>query len=510
MSAPPSPSGDGALSARHSPPAALSGLVLGLLVLRLALAAALPLTEDEAYYRLWAEAPAWGYFDHPPMIAWWIWLGERVAGDTALGVRLLPAVASALTSLLVFDLARLAEASPAECRRAVIWYNATLLAAAGGFLAVPDAPAALFWVVSLWAAFKALKGGGWRCWLIVGAAGGLAALSKYSALFLGPGIFVWFLSTRDGRRALTTPGPWLALIVGVALFGGNVLWNANHQWLTFHKQFGRIAPHRFAPRYLLEFVATEALLLNPLVAAFLIRLIGDRPPRHPAQPSAAPFLITSAPFLAYLVIHSLHDRIQAHWPAPVFPSLAIAAAFSASTARGVWVYLRRATPFVGLAACGLALGYVCLPLAGAPLRWDPATPLRDWPRFTRRLETLRRIDGAGWIGTTSYGLASQLMANRTLHAPILQISERDRWQGLRHGVSVDARQSGLIVDLTRRIDPAALRRCFAHVEPLGVIVRGAAGETGKAYAAFLVNGPAGDLLRDGCPLAREAPEPTHS
>ena len=24
------------------------------------------------------------------MIAWWIWLGRQIAGDTALGVRLLP------------------------------------------------------------------------------------------------------------------------------------------------------------------------------------------------------------------------------------------------------------------------------------------------------------------------------------------------------------------------------------------------------------------------------------
>ena len=31
-----------------------------------------PLTEDEAYYRLWSARLQMGYFDHPPMIAWWI------------------------------------------------------------------------------------------------------------------------------------------------------------------------------------------------------------------------------------------------------------------------------------------------------------------------------------------------------------------------------------------------------------------------------------------------------
>ena len=41
-----------------------------LLVLRAVMAGLLPLTADEAYYWLWSQHLAWGYFDHPPMIAW--------------------------------------------------------------------------------------------------------------------------------------------------------------------------------------------------------------------------------------------------------------------------------------------------------------------------------------------------------------------------------------------------------------------------------------------------------
>ena len=59
-------------------------LVLWLLLLslvRLAAAGLVPLTEDEAYYRLWAQHPALGYYDHPPMMAWWIHVGVRLVGD---------------------------------------------------------------------------------------------------------------------------------------------------------------------------------------------------------------------------------------------------------------------------------------------------------------------------------------------------------------------------------------------------------------------------------------------
>lgn len=45
------------------------------------------LANDEAYYHLFAERLAWGYFDHPPVTALLVWLGERLFGGE-LGVRL--------------------------------------------------------------------------------------------------------------------------------------------------------------------------------------------------------------------------------------------------------------------------------------------------------------------------------------------------------------------------------------------------------------------------------------
>jgi hypothetical protein len=503
MSAPPSPSGDAAAAAGEPPGWAwpttdLAGLILGLLLIRLALAGALPLTEDEAYYRLWAQAPAFGYFDHPPMIAWWIWLGVRILGDNPLGVRLLPALACAATSFIVHDLARRVGGSPADARRAALWHNATLLVAAGGFLAVPDAPAAMFWIACLAACVRALRAGSPAWWLAAGAAAGLASLSKYSALFLGPGVLIWLSSTRRGRERLVTPGPWLALLLAAALFGVNVAWNAGHHWLTFAKQFGRVAPHRITLRYVGEFLATQALLLNPLLAIFLGRLaLRRRAAEEPAAPVLA-FVVTSLPFCGYLLAHSLHDRIEAHWPAPVYAPLAIAAALSAASAQGVWRGLRTAVPAFAVAVCLLALGYLSLPMLGAPLRFDPGLPLRGWPSFTRRLETLRLNSGAAWIGTTSYGLAAQLMDQRALGAPVLQISERDRWRGLVHGAWADTSRPGLLVDLRRRIDLPALRRCFGQVTPLTALDRGPPGEKGRPYSVLLVAAPRRDVARDGC------------
>src|SRR6516162_9847409 len=99
-------------------------IALALTAARLLAAGLVPLTEDEAYYRLWAQHLQAGYLDHPPMIAWWIRLGGFIAGDTTLGIRLVPSLATGLTTWLVGDLGRRLGLSEAAALRAALWYNA--------------------------------------------------------------------------------------------------------------------------------------------------------------------------------------------------------------------------------------------------------------------------------------------------------------------------------------------------------------------------------------------------
>ena len=62
-------------------------VILVLIVLRLFAAAVIPLHFDEAYYKLWSEHLAGGYFDHPPAVAFVIRLGTLLAGHGEFGVR---------------------------------------------------------------------------------------------------------------------------------------------------------------------------------------------------------------------------------------------------------------------------------------------------------------------------------------------------------------------------------------------------------------------------------------
>ena len=110
--------------------------LLGLTALRLVVAAWMPLLPDEAYYWVWSRALAPGYFDHPPMVALWIAAGTALAGEGALGVRLLAPSAALLGSLMLARAARDLLPGEETARReagvlAAALLNATLLFGAG-------------------------------------------------------------------------------------------------------------------------------------------------------------------------------------------------------------------------------------------------------------------------------------------------------------------------------------------------------------------------------------------
>ncbi len=464
-------------------------MVAAATLVRLAVAALVPLTEDEAYYRLWSLRPAFGYFDHPPMIAWLVWLGRRLAGDTPLGVRLIPTLATAVTGLVAFDLARLIGLGERVAARAGVWLNATLLVGFAGELAVPDVPNALFWTATLWCAFRATRGrGAW--WLAAGAAAGLACLSKYSALFLAPGVLLWLAISAEGRRQLRTPWPWLAVVIAATVFAPNVVWNADHGWLTFAKQFGRVGDGAFDPAWLGKLLIDQLLLLNPLIALFVALAV--------RRGAAWPLLAISAPFAAYLVIHSLHDTVQGQWPAPLYPLLAIAAAAAAEPATGWLSAVRTAAAPVGLTLSAALLAFLVAPVDGAlPFR-DPLAPYRDWPAFAAAVEQARATSGAAWVGAPTYGIAAQLAASHQVRAPATEIYQRERYSFETPAGRADFSRPGLVVAPPRNPAGARLSLCFGQVDVLAPIRRGE-GASAAAYAVYRVARPRLDIESLGCP-----------
>ena len=81
-----------------------------------------------------------------------------------------------------------------------------------------------FWALAGYAFHAALKRGRLAHWLLLGFAFGSALWAKYFVVVLAAPYALFLIFDRDARRALATPGPWLALIVALAVAAPHVVW----------------------------------------------------------------------------------------------------------------------------------------------------------------------------------------------------------------------------------------------------------------------------------------------
>ena len=74
------------------------------------------------------------------------------------------------------------------------------------------------------------------------------------------------------RKWFLSPWLWFGAAFALAIFLPNLLWQAQHHWMTFAFQFGRVGGGHLTLRYLGEFFAAQAGLATPLV--FVLMAMG--------------------------------------------------------------------------------------------------------------------------------------------------------------------------------------------------------------------------------------------
>ena len=126
-------------------------------------------------------------------------------------------------------------------------------------------------------------------------------LSKYHAVLLPLGAGFYLLIRPTARRCLRQPGPYLAAVVGLAVFAPVIVWNAGHGWASFVYQGTRAGGfHGLQPAMLIEALVGQILYLTPWIWVRLVVVLFGLVRRGPGDWSAAEaFLICQAvPVLA--------------------------------------------------------------------------------------------------------------------------------------------------------------------------------------------------------------------
>jgi len=213
-------------------------LLIGFTIVRLFLVNKFGLGVDESHYLLYSRKLAWGYFDHPPMVAFLAAL-TTLLGDSVFFVRLGPIICTAGSLILLRYLAL----ALYRDERVAFWsafllhlmpYQQVLMV---GLL--PDATLNLFWCGTLLAVWQAMKTGRWSLWILTGLLFGGALLSKYHAVLLTLCLLGYLITSADHRYWLAKIQPWAAAMIGLVIFTPNIIWNAQHDWISYSYQLGQ-------------------------------------------------------------------------------------------------------------------------------------------------------------------------------------------------------------------------------------------------------------------------------
>ncbi|SDR91443.1 glycosyltransferase family 39 protein [Bradyrhizobium canariense] len=476
--------------------------VLALVMVRLVAAAFTPITFDEAYYWMWSKHLASGYYDHPPMVALVIRLGTMIAGDTELGVRLVSILLALPMSWALYRATAILFGSPRAAATATILLNITLMAAIGTMIVTPDAPLLVASSFVVFFLAKVLETGRGAWWLGVGVAVGAALLSKYTALFFGLAILIWLVAVPKLRHWLMSPWPYVGGLVAFAIFSPVILWNADHQWVSFIKQIGRARIEDLRPAFIAELVPTQIAFATPLV--WILGAMGLYALFRRNSGALGARVLINAMFWTialYFVWHSLHARVEANWFAPVYPAFAIAAAVAAHLTRWqprqqrlVDFCLRWASPsgivifalLIVQANTGILSGY----RRDATVRSVGV----GWRQLADEIEAVRVRVGAACVLAPDYGTTSWLVFYLPKGTCVVQPTQRIRWVNMPEPDPALLAGKLLYVDEVRSVGNPYLDKTFARIERVAELPRKRGALTIETYGLDLLEGAKGDVL----------------
>ncbi len=452
----------------------------------------LDLTPDEAHYWEWSRRLDWSYYSKGPMIAYLIYIGTSLFGDSVFGIRIMAVICSALSSIFLYILGKKLYNESVGLFSAVLLQIIPLFSTYGVIFTI-DSPFILFWTLSLlffWQAISSQSKVGIQeskltrerkkesqisslksqtYWCLLGITVGFGLLTKYTMAFFYPCALLFLLFSKDSRRILFTKGPYVGLIISLFVFSPVVIWNATHDWVTFKHTAGQahIAEgFQISLKSFFEFIGSQFGVLSPilfvLMALSLWKLRKDR--------EGALLFWFSIPVLIFFIFKSIQAKVQANWALPGYITWIVA--FSS-------YYMRRfynlGKVMQILIVCALMLSLAVTSVAhytsivNLPVKMDPTARLRGWQELGEEITRIYEEMSATrpvFIFSDAYQVSSQLAFYVKGH-PVTycinlgrRMNQYDIWPGFQDLIHYDA----IYVSVGDNMFPQELVPVFQKVE----------------------------------------------
>ena len=273
---------------------------------------------------VWSRYLSLSYYEHPPMIAWLIRGITLIGGNTEtaleVGSQLLTISIIALTYAGTFRL----YGTKAALVTLLILCSMPYFTLGSIFLHITQ-PFLIFWVAALFLLirFHQQPEKKWLLW--IGIAAGLGALSKYIMLLFYIGLFIHLLLYRKTRKEILNPWLYAAGIISLAIFVPVLLWNAQHDWISFRWQLGKGTSGAEFGENTLAFTLGHLLLFSPLWAlmgGLGIWWVRDHL-AHANRPESVITVISIFPLLFFTLMSLKGTIADPHWANLAYLGIAV-------------------------------------------------------------------------------------------------------------------------------------------------------------------------------------------
>lgn len=282
-------------------------------LIKLYLAYLVPITGDEAEYISWARTLYWGYYDHPPMIAW-VLHPFTLMSLNPLCLRFLQVLASTLIAFFIWLVFK------SEDKVKAYWVSLLYLVSPLSVMNIAiltDTPLLLFSFISIFLLYVAEKNRyAYSYYALSGLFLGAAYLSKYLMFPLALSIFLYFII------ASHIPHRWrrffVLILLAMPFFIQNIVWNYDYDWANFFFNLStRNAHETITLKKPILYLLSILYLYSPFALFYYFRRMKQLPPLLRSR--YAPLALAAFTPILFLFLLSLVKKVGLHWIFSAYP-----------------------------------------------------------------------------------------------------------------------------------------------------------------------------------------------
>ena len=365
-------------------------ILLGWMIINFIQAAATGLFDDEALFWMYGQRPAWGYYEHPPMVGILIRAGYTLFHNE-FGLRFFFVIINTLSFYFVSKLAGVKD----PVLFAALGFT-TVIAQVGGFMAAPDVALLFFTILYFLVYKKLLEKDSIMLSAIWGVIMAAMIYSKYN------GILVILFTIMSNFKLFKSRSFYIAAASGIICMIPHILWSFRNDHPTvYYHLFERSFEQFNLLKYFTEYFVGQFLIYGPFMAFVFFRAMIVFKPESPFDKSLK---FTAIGFILFFMAYTFRGKVEPNWTVPAFAPLLIIA-YTTSAGK---IKLRKWIMSLAVVSLVFAAGlrvYLVYDYLNIPRHLVNLSELYGWKEWSKEVEA--KANGRPVLFLNSYQRASK-------------------------------------------------------------------------------------------------------